>query len=70
MNDTTKGQTTKMEMVSIPLALLKELARDNYTASARYKELGMVEMAEWSQGRANAFENLIANFSVAPQTLV
>jgi hypothetical protein len=27
-------------------------------------------MAEWSQGRANAFDNLIANFSVAPQTLV
>jgi len=59
-----------MEMVTIPLALLKELAQDNHTASARYKELGMVEMAEWSLGRANAFESLINNYSVAPQTLV
>jgi hypothetical protein len=69
MNDTTtKGYT--MEMVSVPLALLKEMAQDNHAKSARYTELGLVEMAEWSEGRARAYEFLIENFSVAPQTLV
>ncbi len=59
-----------MEMVSVPLSLLKEMAEDNRTKSARYAELGMVVMAEWSEGRARAYEFLIENFSVAPQTLV
>lgn len=58
-----------METVTIPLSILKEIAEGNRKSAKDYAERGLLEMAEWSEGRASVAENLIAVYAYAEATV-
>jgi hypothetical protein len=61
MNDTTtKGY--KMEMVKIPETSLRTLLEYFEAKVLEYRKMGYDEMAEWAEGSASAYRNILTSY--------